>query len=65
MPREWSPEDERGLQEALEANQPWDAYERKLKEDALDPEVEELRENRARRIAEWQAELRNNTDNKR
>ena len=48
--RKWNAADERGFQEAVEGGKTWDVYEQKRQEDALDPEVAELRaERQARR----------------
>jgi hypothetical protein len=40
--RDWTEADDQRFKEALEAGIPWDAYENKLRGDALDPEVAEL-----------------------
>jgi Kae1-associated kinase Bud32 len=47
--RKWNADDDRSLEEAIKAGQTWDVYERKRIEDALDPEVAELRAQREAR----------------
>jgi Kae1-associated kinase Bud32 len=47
--RKWNAGDDRGLQEALNTGKKWDVYEQKRIEDALDPEVAELRAQRQAR----------------
>ena len=44
--RKWNAKDQQQLDEALKGGKTWDVYDRKLKEDATDPEVALLRQQR-------------------
>lgn len=50
--RKWSPADERDFQAAVQGGKKWDVYERKLRDDAHDPEVAELAASRERKRLE-------------